>query len=146
MAGEDITDRPRNDWIIDFGVGMAREAAEAYELPFEFVRRWVYPKRAANRRKAHALRWWLFGDARPGMRSALVPLPRYLATPMTSKHRIWSFVDSSILPLNSVAVVASDSYYMFGVLQSRAHEVWSRRVASQLREAESGQREAEALG
>ena len=35
-------------------------------------------------------------------------------------------------------VFARDDDYFFGVLHSRIHEVWARRMGTQLREAESG--------
>ena len=45
---------------------------------------------------------------------------------------------TSVIPDYSVHVIARDDDYFFGVLHSKIHELWSRRVGSQLREAESG--------
>ena len=33
--GKDITDRPRNAWLIDFGTSMSEADAALYEAPFE---------------------------------------------------------------------------------------------------------------
>ena len=92
------------------------------------------------RRKNHREKWWLFGETRPGMRKAISGLDKYIATPMVSKHRIFAWIKSNVISENLVVVIASDSDYLFGVLQSRIHEVWSRSQGTQLREAESGQR------
>jgi len=136
----DITQQPRRMWIIDFGTDMTLEQAAGYEKPFEYVRKNVKPLRDKVRRKNHREKWWLFGETRPGMRKALSGLGKYIATPMVSKHRIFAWVNSNVISENLVVVIASDSDYLFGVLQSRIHEVWSRSQGTQLREAESGQR------
>jgi len=47
----DITRRPRNMWIIDFGVDMPLEEAAKYEQPFEYVKETVKPERIKVRRK-----------------------------------------------------------------------------------------------
>lgn len=42
------------------------------------------------------------------------------------------------LPDNQLYVFARDDDYFFGLLHSRAHEVWARALGTQLRDAESG--------
>ena len=63
--------RSRNAWIIDFGVNMTEEEAAQYEMPFEYIKQYVYPVRILNHRESYARKWWQHGEARPGMRSAL---------------------------------------------------------------------------
>jgi hypothetical protein len=43
-----------------------------------------------------------------------------------------------VLPDSAMVVVARDDDYTFGVLQSRAHELWARGTGTQVREVESG--------
>jgi type II restriction/modification system DNA methylase subunit YeeA len=136
----DVTQRPRNMWIIDFGVDMPLEEAAQYEKPFEYVRRNVKPLRDKVRRKNHREKWWLFGETRRGMRNAISNLSQYIATPMVSKHRIFAKVSVQVIPENLLVVIAREDDYFFGVLQSTIHELWSRAQGTQLREAESGQR------
>jgi type II restriction/modification system DNA methylase subunit YeeA len=136
----DVTQNPRRMWIIDFGPDMPLAEAAKYEMPFEYVKKHVKPVRDKVRRAAHRKKWWLFGDTRPGMRRAITPLMRYIVTPMVSKHRIFVWQSINVVPENLVIVVARDDDYFFGVLHSRIHELWSRRKATQLREAESGTR------
>jgi type II restriction/modification system DNA methylase subunit YeeA len=136
----DVTQRPRNMWIIDFGVDMPIEEAALYEKPFEYIRQNVKPQRDNVRRKNHREKWWLFGETRRGMRNAISNLSRYIATPMVSKHRIFAKVSVQVIPENLLVVIAREDDYFFGVLHSKPHELWSRAQGTQLREAESGQR------
>ncbi|MCG3206891.1 MAG: hypothetical protein FOGNACKC_00490 [Anaerolineae bacterium] len=136
----DITSRPRNMWIIDFGVDMPLEAAAQYEKPFEYVRLNVKPKRNKVREKNYREKWWLFQRSRPAMRAAISNLSHYIATPMVSKHRIFAKVSVNVIPENLLVVIAREDDYFFGVLHSKLHELWSRAQGTQLREAESGQR------
>ncbi|MGB4803646.1 MAG: DNA methyltransferase, partial [Anaerolineae bacterium] len=138
--GIDLTRRPRNVWIIDYGLDTPIAEAALYEIPFEYLRKHVQPERSKNNRQAYRERWWLHAEARPAMRAALQPLRRYIGTSMVSKHFFFSWLPSEVLPANLLIVVARDDDYFFGVLHSRMHELWARRMGTQLREAESGSR------
>jgi hypothetical protein len=81
VNGLDITRRPRDYNIIDFGTEMGLEDAALYEAPFEYVNQHVKPMREKSNRKAYRDRWWIHMEPRPAMRHALAGLPRYLATP-----------------------------------------------------------------
>src|SRR3712207_8590230 len=50
VNGLDVTRRPRDFWIVDFGVGMPEQEAALDEAPFEHVREHVKPVREGNRR------------------------------------------------------------------------------------------------
>jgi hypothetical protein len=49
-------------------------------------------------------------------------------------------LDQNVLPANLIIAIARDDDYLFGIVHSRIHEIWSRRMGTQLREAESGYR------
>ena len=66
------------------------------------------------------------------MRAELDGLPRYLATPCVSKHRIFVWLPTEVLPDHQLIVFARDDDYFFGVLQSRIHEVWALRMGTSL--------------
>ncbi|MXZ87484.1 MAG: class I SAM-dependent DNA methyltransferase, partial [Dehalococcoidia bacterium] len=132
VNGLDVTRRARDMFIIDFGTDMAEAAAAAYEAPFEYVREHVQPIRATNRRKAYRERWWLHVEPRPAMRSALAPQQRYIATPTVAKHRLFAWLSAPTLPDHQLIVIARDDDYAFGVLHSRAHELWSLRMGTSL--------------
>jgi type II restriction/modification system DNA methylase subunit YeeA len=138
VNGFDITSRSRDMWIIDFGLDMSIEEAALYEAPFSYVEEHVQPTRVANRRAAYAERWWLHVEPRSGMRARLAGLDRYIATPRVTKHRLFAWLPAAVLADSATIVLARDDDYMFGVLHSRAHELWARGMGTQLREVESG--------
>lgn len=53
VNGADITQRRRDEWIIDFGVDMPVQEAAMYEMPFEHVNQHVKPKRMNNNREQY---------------------------------------------------------------------------------------------
>jgi hypothetical protein len=59
------------------------------------------------------------------LRPALASLSRYVATVETTKHRVFQFLNSSILPDNILVTVATDDAANLGVLSSRIHVVWT---------------------
>lgn len=138
VNGLDITRRPRNMWIIDFGTDMSQEEAAQYEAPFEHVLTTVKPMRLRNRRTVYRERWWIHTEARPSMRQAIAPLGRYIVTPRVTKHRLFAWPSPEVLPDSATIAIARDDDYFFGVLHSRPHELWSRRKGTQLREQKSG--------
>jgi hypothetical protein len=125
-----ITVRWPDAWIVDFGATMTEREAAMYEAPFEYVRRNVQPVRALNNRDAYRDRWWLHAEARPAMRAALVGLERFLVTPIVAKHRLFAWLPAGVCPDQKPIVFARDNDWFFGVLHSRAHEVWSLRMGS----------------
>ncbi len=129
INGIDITRRSRNTWTIDFGTDLPLEEAALYEEPFEHVREHVKPHRDNLRRKAYREKWWLYAEARPGMRKALAPLSRYIVTPWVSKHRVFVWMPANVIP-SLVVVFSREDDYFFGVLHSRAHELWARRLGT----------------
>ena len=138
--GSDVTQRSSDRWIIDFGVVMPESEATFYEAPIQYLREHVRPKRLKNRREAYRVRWWLHAEPRRAMREAIAGLRRFAATPALSKHRTFVWLSRPILADKQLAVFARDDDFFFGVLHSRVHEVWTRAMATQLREVESGLR------
>ena len=137
LNARDVTQRARGVYTIDFGmIGM--EEASQYEMPFEHVKKYVYPKRLEKSQEPHRNRWWQYARPRPNMREAISELRRYIATPVISKHRIFVWVAADVMCNNLLDVFARDDDYTFGILHSRIHELWARAKGTQLREAESG--------
>jgi len=137
----DVTSRDRGLWIIDF-YGLNQEQAAQYELPFQTLKRQIEDElRSAtedDRVAKPRAKWWL--HRRPGseMRRAVSKLKRYIATIATGKHRLFVWLDHSVLPDHQLYVIAREDDYFFGVLHSTAHESWARTKGTQTRDAESG--------
>ncbi|MCG8558617.1 MAG: class I SAM-dependent DNA methyltransferase [Hyphomicrobiales bacterium] len=130
INGGSIVGRNPDRWLIDFGPDMELPEAQLYEAPFEYVREHVKPTRQNLRRTWHREKWWLHGDPRPALRRAVLPLDHMLVSPMVSKHRVFVFVPTSILPENKSIAFARDDFTFFGILQSKFHEHWSLSLCS----------------
>lgn len=136
----DITARPRNEWIIDFGVDILEEEAALYEMPFEYLRQHVKPIRDQGSDSKLRQFWWIHRRTAPDMRNAVAPLNRFLVTPRVAKHRFFVFLEQSSLPDSRLAAIAREDDYFFGVLQSRIHEVWSLATSSRHGDGDDGGR------
>ena len=123
--GRDLTDRPRGVFAIDlFGLSQ-EQARESYPTAYQRVLEGVKPERDQSQRASYRERWWLFAEARPEMRRALAGLQRYIASPMTAKHRTFQFLDATILPDQGLIAIASDDAFHLGVLSSSSHVTWA---------------------
>ena len=132
MNGMDVTRRPSDKWIVDFGWSMVQEEAALYEAPFQHAKEHVYPKRQTNRRESYRDYWWRHVEPRQGMWRALAGLSRYIVTPRVAKHRLFTWLDARIRPDSQLIVIARDDDVTFGILHSRFHEAWSLRLGTWL--------------
>jgi type II restriction/modification system DNA methylase subunit YeeA len=179
VNGLDVTRRPRDMWIIDFGVEMTEKEAALYEEPFAYVLEHVKPERDQNRRDVYRKNWWRHVEARPAMWAAITRLEsrptardhfpslrprakgeagsnpgvasgpwiassaspprndattsgRYIVTPRVAKHRLFSWLASTVEPDSATIAIARDDDTTFGVLHSRFHETWSLRLGTSL--------------
>ncbi|CAK0764395.1 hypothetical protein CCP4SC76_4080006 [Gammaproteobacteria bacterium] len=123
--GLDITRRPSDTWIIDFGVGMVEAEASLYETPFQYALIHVKPMRDNVNRDGHRKYWWRHGETRTGLRTALAGLSRYIVTPRVAKHCVFVCFPVTVLPDCQIVAIARSDNATFGVLHSRFHELWS---------------------
>ena len=134
VSADDLTTNPHGEpsrWIIDFN-DMSLEDASNYKLPFEYIKINVKPERDKNRRKTTKLNWWKFGEKRPEMRKAINNKSFYLAIPAHSKWFIFMPVLCKYLSNNSIMILASDDYYILGILTSNLHRIWVKAQSSTL--------------
>jgi len=138
INGLDVTRRPRDMWIVDFGWSRTEKECAPYESPFEFAREFVKPDRDNNRRATYRINWWRHVEARPAMWAALDAVARggarvrFIATPTIAKHRVFVWIDSSVCPDHQLIAIARDDDTTFGILHSRFHEAWSLRLGTWL--------------
>jgi hypothetical protein len=132
MNGKGLSGRWQDEWIIDFGTELSMEDASLYEGPFEYAKKTVLPIRENNNRSSYRERWWRLAEARPGLRAALIGKERYIATTIHAKYRIFAWIAEEVVPDQALIAFARDDDYFFGVLHSRAHEVWSLRMGTWL--------------
>ena len=131
----DLTDDPYGKpsrWIIDFN-NMSLEDASEYKLPFEHIKVNVKPEREINRDKKARDFWWMFLRPRPEMRTAIESLACYFTIPRHSKWFIFLPAKKEWLPADSTTVVASDDFYILGILTSNIHRLWVKAQSSTLK-------------
>lgn len=140
--GDDVTGRPRDQWLIDFPLGLSQQDASAFQTPFEYLKRADY---VAERGKppvpfAHYRAttpgqnssWWEPHRPRPNMRNKIEQLARYIVTPETAEYRLFVWLRYPVLPDKNLIVIARDDDTAFGILHSRFHELWSLRLGTSL--------------
>jgi len=121
LGGKDLVQVRRERYVIDLSFMTLDEARDANPAALQHVIDHVKPERDQNRREAIRVKWWRYGWERPGVRSALQGLQRYIGTTETSKHRVFQFIDAAVLPDHMIVVVATDEPAHLAVLSSRAH-------------------------
>ncbi|MBE9043300.1 class I SAM-dependent DNA methyltransferase [Pleurocapsales cyanobacterium LEGE 10410] len=119
-------------WIIDFG-NMDLEDASNYQLPFEHIKFYIKPERDKNRSKLRRLNWWKHGVNALKMRKAIAPLSYYFTVPRVSKWAVFVPTPLNWLPGDKSVVVASEDYYVLGVLTSKVHRLWMEAQKSTLK-------------
>jgi len=134
IVGKDLNARiddnpPR--YVIDFGEMSERET-EAYPLAIGRIRELVKPQRDGLTRQIHEECYWKHWDKREKLYAALSPLNRVLACSFVSKHLIYDFLPKGWIYSKQLAVVPTESFSDFAVLQSTIHEVWARYYSATL--------------
>lgn len=137
--GRDLLQTSRNAMVIDL-LGLAeKDVRQRYPEVYEHLLRavWDYEVfdkktgkskregRRYNRRDYRRENWWLFGENNPRMRESLFGLRRFIVTVETSKHRVFEYLPTDILPDNMLLAIALDHPHFLGVLQSRIHLEWT---------------------
>ena len=130
--GRDLTATPRGVMVIDlFGLTEA-EVRARFPAVYQHVLDKVKPDRDQNNRDGYKRNWWIHGEPRRDLRPALSGLSRYIATVETAKHRVFQFLDASVLPDNKLILLCLERTEYFSVLSSRLHVAWSLAAGSWL--------------
>lgn len=130
--GRDLTARSRGVMVIDMDGLNIDEVQRRFPEVYQHLLLRVKPERDGNNEDYRRVNWWLFGRKNTLMRGFIAGLRRYIATVETTKHRVFQFLDASILPDNMLVAVGSDDAFHLGVLSSRFHMVWALRAGGWL--------------
>jgi hypothetical protein len=123
--GKDLTASPRYMNCIDFYGLSELECKTRFPACYQRVLDGVKPEREQSKRLSYREKWWIFAEPRPELRQAAKGLHRYVATPMTAKHRIFTFLGSDVLADQGIISITVDSAAVLGVLSSRLHVSWA---------------------
>lgn len=115
----------QNRYVIDAFGWTAEKLRNEYPTAFQWLYDHVKPERDQNRDAKPREYWWLFGRPREKMRPLMQGLHRYIATPETSKHRVFQYMDVSVCPDHTLYAIALEESFFLGVLSSKIHVLWS---------------------
>jgi len=132
LNARDVVSRLSNTWIIDFPPALDEQAASQYEAPFGYVEEHVRPLRQDHREESQRRYWWRQARPCPDMKAAIGKVRRFLLTPTLSKHRVFVWGSVPANPDHQLVVFARDDDYFFGVVHSRAHELWALHQGTRL--------------
>ena len=144
VNGLDVTRRPQDMWIVDFGVDRPDDDAMLFDAPYSYIKEhvqqtilgkiteWQAQGKSTKHLDSQYKTWWLLWCTRPEFRIEVAPLTRYLATARVAKYRIFAWFDTTVLPDCQVVAIARADDSTFGILHSRFHELWSLRLGTAL--------------
>ncbi|TXG84017.1 MAG: class I SAM-dependent DNA methyltransferase [Sphingomonadales bacterium] len=138
--GDDVTGRPRDYWLISLPSGLSEADASLFAKPFEYIA--TTPDK--NGKLINELRaelgnrggtpWWEQDWPRPIMRARIAQVPRYIVTPETAQYHLVRWLALPILPDKNLIVIPREDDTAFGIIQSKAHELWALRKGSDLQD------------
>ena len=111
---------------------MSEQEASLFEAPFEHIKARVFPERSKNRRESYRMRWWRHVEPRPALLGKIAQLERYIVTPRVAKHRVFAWLEGSVVPDCQLIAITRNDDTMFGILHSRFHELWALRLGTSL--------------
>jgi hypothetical protein len=123
--GKDLLQRTRGTFVIDLFPLSEIDARRRFPAIYQWVVDRVKPERDVNRDADLRTKWWLHRRNNAEMRRSLAGLSRYIVTVLTCKHRLFMFVDGSILPDQTLVVIGLQEACNLGVLGSRIHVAWA---------------------
>ena len=123
INGADITGNPRGLYRVVFNLDSEAECAQ-YEQPFEHIK-------AVVGSGVSRPDWWQH-ERRSNNIDRLEQLERYIVAPRVSKHRLFVWMDNSVITTDATVVFLREDDYFFGVLSSGFHRLWSLAMGTQL--------------
>jgi type II restriction/modification system DNA methylase subunit YeeA len=143
LNGNELGTVRSETWLIDFPRGLDEPEAANWEVPFQHLINTTYDPESSEfiglkdfrskvRDSQPKEEWWTLYWPRPVLRNAVAPLSRFVATQMTSEHRLFVWLDNRILPDNNIIAFAKDDDTFFGIVHSCFHETWSRRIGNRI--------------
>lgn len=125
LNGRDLTEKSRNVWVLDTYSLSEIELSSKAPKVYQWLLNRAKPGRDQNPRDTYKQNWWLLGENQPLMRESIKELNRFIATPITAKHRTFQFIDVSTLSDQALMVIATENTYPLGVLSSNIHLTWA---------------------
>ena len=142
IGGEEVNNSPthaHHRYVINFGERGEQECRREWPELMEIVEKKVKPgrislppKNAWN--KQVSSRWWLFGADRKELNAAIAGIKQALINLFTCGLHSFSIVDASKIYANTLNVFVVSIASGFPLLQSKAHEAWSKVMSSSMKD------------
>jgi hypothetical protein len=130
--GRDLTGTARNVRVIDLFGMTADDVRSRFPSVYQWLLERVKPDRDQNPRPRRRDHWWRFAEDQPRLRQAIQGLNRYIVTGQVAKHRVFQWLDGSILPDDKLIAIASRDALHLGVLSSAVHVTWALAAGGRL--------------
>ncbi len=127
INGGELVRKWSRRYVIDLFGLTEDNARKRHPAIFQHLIHTVKPERQKSRDRAFKTNWWLFGRSRPQIRAGNRDISRFMGTTETSKHRLFQFLSTEVLPDHMIIAIASDDAFHLGVLSSRWHVMWAIR-------------------
>ncbi len=112
-------------FVIDFFGFTAEQAKAQHPTLYQRLFDRVKPERDHNKDAQRKRDWWLFGRSNRDLRASAKGIKRFILTPETSKHRVFSFYDLPFTPDHKLYAICSEDAWLFGVLSSEFQRAWA---------------------
>lgn len=132
LNGRDVQQLARDVFVIDAVNLSVDDLMQQYPDIYQHLKDTVYPERSKNNRASYREKWWILGEPRRGLRPALNSVSRFVVTAMTSKHRVFSFVDRDTLPDQGLVFVCVADADLLATLSSKQHVAWALATGGRL--------------
>lgn len=113
-----------DEYALDLFGNSSEQIRGSYPALYQYVLTYIKPKRDTNNRKSLRERWWLFSEPRKRLRGAISGLERFIVTIETSKHRYFSFLETSNLPEHKLVCFGLNDAYYLSTLSCSIHTSW----------------------
>ncbi|MBD2541467.1 DNA methyltransferase [Coleofasciculus sp. FACHB-SPT36] len=136
IGGKEVNNNPTHAhyrFAINFG-SMTEEEAQAWSELYAIVLAKVKPERDKANRNAHRIRWWQYGEVRPGLMRAVRELERVLICSSISEYLVFAWFPTKLVFSHNLTVITLDQQQAFAILQSRIHDLFAAFFSSSLEE------------
>lgn len=120
-----------HNYIINF-YDLDEEKASSYKLPFEKVKKEVYPERMLQNRVSRKKYWWHYGEKTLELFENLSKVQFCFATALTTRYLCFTKVESNKVFTHATSVIPRESFSLFVIIQSSFHIEWAYKLSSGL--------------
>lgn len=98
------------------------------------VRARVKPERDKQEREIRKRFWWRYAERAPALNEVMRTIPEAVVTCRIGKHHAFAIIQSDVICNEKIVVSPTSCRGMLAILQSRAHEVWTRAFSSTMKD------------